>query len=898
MATNSPVFYVKGEAIPFCKTLGLRAQMYAVERLGSYITRGVTTVSGPFHPFGGAVDIIVVEQPDGSFKSSPWYVRFGKFQGVLKAREKVVTVTVNGVLADFHMYLDRRGEAFFLREVEGEEGEPVLYPSYSSDETDGQFQKNRRSMKSKSCNYDSHQLNSGDQLDGTNGSIVARTNSRRSRILGIVFGRKSVDDSYREEDDGAVVRISSLERAELAADLLEMKWSTNLDPSKPRKGNASDFSASDVLEGNGDKDMPTIDDKSQEGSFLHDAIETSADRCMSAEKTVSCNVEMGNDSQSDFMSLERSVEEASVEMLTLGSMDQIAETSTMAESVLGEKLGVVTGISRAIDEPNSQNADPDDTAKSLIAVVSAPESKISDVLEACAGENLGDQQSCDEKDASLPYHATSKEESGSRAQSFIYCETSECSILRLNGSTEQTHEALYLAGGGPREVHCSAENLQLTAEPLPEACEPKSAMKLEPSLCSCISLPSSVRTPQVFSLAQLNRDTLEQQPEAIELETEHVDASNSSNQTNPFSCMHIHDKVNLEVDTQMVGVESMLGSAEEVESMSIGTILSFRNTGQKMQDVKNIGKEIIRNELKPAVDSFGGSEHFHDSCGPTKIAIVPALESSEEEQFIFSDLDEFKLSKTQCELNFPGEKDEKNYSSFCLESNEEMNGSFDTSDASCSSRDKFVRESQLADLETTKENSNVTSSPIGIPKVNSFKDAEVSRLVESLPNMRSCIDNLDANDLNFPLSHSLDSISKSLEQTSSSTDESQCVKLDMDNEIQSAKEHSNIEGILNSEDLENAVSSSAFEAFKVPYAAIYRVICIVFYAELFLCKHLLYKRVGAEAASPAFDAEKLAIEKFTSMGPAATKDVRVCSLYFPRDGATPVVLFGTENIYE
>ncbi|PPR93944.1 hypothetical protein GOBAR_AA26726 [Gossypium barbadense] len=59
---------------------------YAVGRLGSYISRGVYTVSGPFHPFGGAVDIIVVEQPDGTFKTSPWYVRFGKFQGVLKTR--------------------------------------------------------------------------------------------------------------------------------------------------------------------------------------------------------------------------------------------------------------------------------------------------------------------------------------------------------------------------------------------------------------------------------------------------------------------------------------------------------------------------------------------------------------------------------------------------------------------------------------------------------------------------------------------------------------------------------------------------------------------------------------------------------------------------------------------
>ena len=38
----------------------------------------------------GAIDVIVVEQEDGTFKSSPFHVRFGKL-GVLKAREKIVS---------------------------------------------------------------------------------------------------------------------------------------------------------------------------------------------------------------------------------------------------------------------------------------------------------------------------------------------------------------------------------------------------------------------------------------------------------------------------------------------------------------------------------------------------------------------------------------------------------------------------------------------------------------------------------------------------------------------------------------------------------------------------------------------------------------------------------------
>lgn len=38
----------------------------------------------------GAIDVIVVEQEDGSFLTSPFHVRFGKM-GVLKAKEKIVS---------------------------------------------------------------------------------------------------------------------------------------------------------------------------------------------------------------------------------------------------------------------------------------------------------------------------------------------------------------------------------------------------------------------------------------------------------------------------------------------------------------------------------------------------------------------------------------------------------------------------------------------------------------------------------------------------------------------------------------------------------------------------------------------------------------------------------------
>ncbi|CAL1262609.1 unnamed protein product [Larinioides sclopetarius] len=65
----------------------------------------------------GAIDVIVVKQPDGSYVCSPFHVRFGKI-GVLRSKEKIVDIEVNGVPVDIHMKLGESGEAFFVEEVD------------------------------------------------------------------------------------------------------------------------------------------------------------------------------------------------------------------------------------------------------------------------------------------------------------------------------------------------------------------------------------------------------------------------------------------------------------------------------------------------------------------------------------------------------------------------------------------------------------------------------------------------------------------------------------------------------------------------------------------------------------------------------------------------------------
>ncbi|KAI4349246.1 hypothetical protein L6164_009859 [Bauhinia variegata] len=119
--------------------------MNVVGKVGSLITQGVYSVATPFHPFGGAIDVIVVQQQDGTFRSTPWYVRFGKFQGVLKGAEKIVRINVNGVEANFHMYLDNSGEAYFVKEVDDDNR--LLSKGVVEDSNNSQFTREDGDMK-------------------------------------------------------------------------------------------------------------------------------------------------------------------------------------------------------------------------------------------------------------------------------------------------------------------------------------------------------------------------------------------------------------------------------------------------------------------------------------------------------------------------------------------------------------------------------------------------------------------------------------------------------------------------------------------------------------------------------------------------------------------------------
>ncbi|CAK9177000.1 unnamed protein product [Ilex paraguariensis] len=731
--------------------------MYAVERLGNYITRGVYTVSGPFHPFGGAVDIIVVKQQDGSFKSSPWYVRFGKFQGVLKTKEKVVNISVNGAEADFHMYLDHKGEAYFLREVDVEEGESVSSPSSSGEDTDGQS-RSRRPLKSKSSNYDADQSNSVAEIDISNVKVMARTNSRRSQILGFMFGRKSMkEDSFQKEEDAAgVVRADSLERAEIAADLLEVRWSTNLASSRLRKDNTLKLSTPDVCDGEADKDLDTNDQQSKVDSLVDDNKEYGLDNLVSNGETASPDHEMGNRSCSSFEEQESSDGETGVEMSCLIT-ECVIRTSTIGQSGLEDNNGLNSETSRNNDVLGVTNAEHEQSA-----VISGIETHVLQIpdsteLEGCSSRKLNDEKVLDDKDASVSNGVVSKEENGADTlQSLFPAETSESSRIGFDGFAEQENAIFCISCGGCGEVCVHAETWHKTAELISELNSHPQAGLLaakEPSNCERF-------------LGDKNCGNVLDDAKILEREETSLNSSAHSIVTEMYS--------------QMVNVHPIGGSTEVVASHNTFTISGFSNSVNHAKDENSTREKNIPGEIQSYLEPVGGIQEFSGDCVQTESINISPPKGSRED-LLFGDMDDFKLTEVQCVSLFPDLVENENYASITPRGTKAAIESLSSSCEPDSSTDKLIHEKLPNDVEELRISKTI-SSEINIPTSGKVLGEEVGQVVKSLPNMWSHGNDLVTHNLHHSLGHSVDSNSKISKWTTLRRNVSSFIKSDVDNE--------------------------------------------------------------------------------------------------------------------
>ncbi|XP_066536869.1 phosphatidate phosphatase LPIN2-like isoform X4 [Hoplias malabaricus] len=120
----------------------------------------------------GCIDVVVVQQPDGSFQCSPFHVRFGKL-GVLRSREKVIDIEVNGSPVDLHMKLGDNGEAFFVQEAQHANETIPAHLVTSPIPTEEQVFWGRDSRVSEPCQE------SGGTEDGGSGVVKKKKKRRR-----------------------------------------------------------------------------------------------------------------------------------------------------------------------------------------------------------------------------------------------------------------------------------------------------------------------------------------------------------------------------------------------------------------------------------------------------------------------------------------------------------------------------------------------------------------------------------------------------------------------------------------------------------------------------------------------------------------------------------------------
>ncbi|KAL1453622.1 hypothetical protein WDU94_009949 [Cyamophila willieti] len=162
----------------------------------------------------GAIDVIVVEQPDGTFTCSPFHVRFGKM-GVLRSKEKIVEIEINGNPANVHMKLGDSGEAFFVQPVNiDEDGHIPPHLTCSPIPLDGHFNGSFGNMN-RSLLVEPKVKKSIEFLRKPPIDEVKSNSSEKSDENVYVFDQKQNENVEQNEEEVA----SIIEKSESAKDL-------------------------------------------------------------------------------------------------------------------------------------------------------------------------------------------------------------------------------------------------------------------------------------------------------------------------------------------------------------------------------------------------------------------------------------------------------------------------------------------------------------------------------------------------------------------------------------------------------------------------------------------------------------------------------------------------------
>ncbi|KAI0507576.1 hypothetical protein KFK09_013702 [Dendrobium nobile] len=917
--------------------------MNAVGKLGSYISRGVYTVSGPFHPFGGAVDIIVVQQPDGSFKSSPWYIRFGKFQGVLKTKEKIVSISVNGVEAGFHMYLDHKGEAHFLKESDTEEGEIAILPQTSGDEKDErlgdivegesavlpQTSGSEREERLKnteggeaaissltsggekeerlgdaqfrniqSCKYDGSLSDSVARNCAQNGKIMSRTTSRRSSILGLMFGRKSMKESELNE---VVGRVNSLERAEIAANLLELKWSTNLvdsNDSRKKPTDREDFSPKNSTgEKDGKQQMLPLDaaqdcdgKTNSSGGCLVDNFETSLVGRENFKERANCDsvnlreedmtIEM-NSSRREATELRTvSFNQVSQESadnptgssgttLSTGSRESHDDSdgSLVTEVLFEQKNTCTSGLNGHVE---NSSAESNELTSNTLGVEGCEVNFLSENLNLMdvsfdvrrpvvpASSHVMVQKlnkTFEDSAFSVSANGSEKQETCGKT---LESSTTSYDISKISPMGDELKEGSDVLDDrsfvGLHKKFELTDSVSIDAQTKPLAngafLSGEVPAEFHPSENAGLLISDSGTTYQDVVIEKRNQ----------EIDRNTTSCSFHDNQQE--NGIYLHPCSN-----DLVMSNQKTGSDSETVWNYIGNFHDILNESSQLNKIGSSEKNEVKNSCFS--DMLNNSQDSDASSGPIAVeAEVKSSENPEEDQFLFSDLDGFGINETKVEMSFKAAAECHGVEGQTL---------------------KDISDEELSD--DLIEHSISQTSPMTIPRNKTYlEDSQISP--KSLPAIPSYIHDIERSHRPHALSSSLDVIFDKSMSDLSRFKCSNALTMEDDSQSKVVQDYCTYEAVASTLDTKNGHAPKGIAIRPV--------------VELSLCRHLLYEGMGLGAASQTFNSEKVTVEKFHALGPSLLKNdklvARIGGRYVPWNSAASIVLqiiiFGHEPIFE
>ncbi|KAJ2993183.1 Nuclear elongation and deformation protein 1 [Globomyces sp. JEL0801] len=171
----------------------------AVNAVGSFY--------GEINPatLSGAIDIVVVKQPNGDLMASPFHVRFGKLK-LLRPSDKIVELSVNNNPVDIVMKVGDQGEAFFVVEADNPASEyatsPILHPSLTP--TDDNMQLNNTNLDSDFSNIPTSARIQRDflapLLNNNSNAGLAQDNNSLGVELGSGLGSTVIENVYSNNE--------------------------------------------------------------------------------------------------------------------------------------------------------------------------------------------------------------------------------------------------------------------------------------------------------------------------------------------------------------------------------------------------------------------------------------------------------------------------------------------------------------------------------------------------------------------------------------------------------------------------------------------------------------------------------------------------------------------------